>query len=186
MLTALECDVIQAGITYGPIENAGIVSISIGTDPWVAVVPASARIPDAKATKLEELRKFPVISNGAERTHPALFRYLQNHCAARSFRLRPIAEVSSPHEAFDLVQMNAGMVFLPESVCDDLPTGIRAIRITDLPNLESVLIHRIGHEDFIPVLAERLRRFLHKGEACDCDRSNPRCNSAICIGKKKK
>jgi DNA-binding transcriptional LysR family regulator len=181
MLTALECGVIQAGITFGPIEDASVVSIPIGVDHWVAVIPASTRFAEMRTVSLEALREFPIISNGAERTHPALSRYLQKQCAARGFRFRPFAEVSSPHEAFDLVQTNHGMIFLPESVCDGLPAGIRAVRVTDLPDLETVLIHRSGHAEFIPALAERLRGFLHKGEA-----RLHGSKSASCIGKKKK
>jgi len=77
-------------------------------------------------------------------------------------RNRNIAEVSSPHEAFDLVRENAGMAFLPLGVCEELPAGIRAVTIDDLPSLQTVLVHRPNCPSFIPTLAERLRRYLRK------------------------
>jgi LysR family transcriptional regulator, cyn operon transcriptional activator len=183
MLTALECDVIQAGITFAPIELAGLVCVPLGTDSWMAVVPAADRFLHAKTANVAEFSGFPVISNGAERTHPTLFRRLQEQCAARDFRFRAIAEVSSPNEAFDLVRENAGMVFLPEGVCEDLPPGIRAIRVTDLPALETVFVHRPDCPGFIPVLAERIHLGLKQMEA---QAAGQRCKGASCIRLRKK
>jgi DNA-binding transcriptional LysR family regulator len=170
MLTALECNVVQAGITFAPIEGAGLVSIPIGTDHWAAVVPATNRLTQLRTIDIAQLFEFPVISNGAERTHPSLFRRMQEQYAARGLRVRTIAEVSSPTEAFDLVRDNVGMGLLPESVCKDLPPGLRAIRIKDLPVLEAVLIHRLHHAELIPALTEHLRKAI--GRPADAGRQS--------------
>jgi DNA-binding transcriptional LysR family regulator len=170
MLIALECDVIQAGITFAPIDSAGVASIPIGTDHWAAVVPATNKLAQLRTIDVAQLREFPVISNGAERTHPFLFRRIQEQYAARGIRLRAIAEVTSPTEAFDLVRDNVGICLLPESVCNDLPPGVRAIRIKDLPVLETVLIHRLHHAEYIPALTEHLRKAI--GRPADTRRSS--------------
>ena len=162
MLNALESDLIQAGITFAPIEAKGILSTPLGTDHWAAVVPAAGRFAHTRVASIAEFEGLRVISNGAERTHPMLFRQLQEQCAARGFQFRTIAEVSSPHEAFDLVRENAGMAFLPAGVCEELPAGVRAITLIDIPALETVLVYRPDAPSFISVLAERLRRCLRK------------------------
>jgi DNA-binding transcriptional LysR family regulator len=162
MLAALASDVIHAGVTFAPIEEPGVVTSPLGTDRWAAVVPATGKFAYSRSAPIVEFDGIPVISNGAERTHPFLSRQLQEQCAERGFRFRTIAEVSSPHEAFDLVRENAGMAFLPMGVCEELPAGIRAITIDDLPTLQTILIHRPNCPSFIPTLAERLRRCLRK------------------------
>lgn len=164
MLTALECDVIHAGITFSPIDDASVISLPIGSDHWDAVVPAVGQFAHAQSANIAEFNDFPLISGGAARTHPALFRQLQEQCAARGFRFKPIAEVSSPNEAFDLIRDHTGMAILPEGVCDDLPPGIRAIRLADMPALEIVLLHRPDCPAFIAALAEKMRRSLRHND----------------------
>jgi DNA-binding transcriptional LysR family regulator len=77
--------------------------------------------------------------------------------SAHGFPIRAIAEVTSPVEAFDLVAGNAGIVLLPAGVCDDLPPGVRAIRISDISPLETVLIHRSNGSGLTHEFAEHLR-----------------------------
>jgi DNA-binding transcriptional LysR family regulator len=164
MLTALECDVIHAGITFAPIDDPTVVSIPIGSDHWAAVVRSVGQFAHMQSANIAEFNGLPLISGGAGRTHPALFRQLQEQCAARGFRFKPIAEVSSPHEAFDLIRDHTGMAVLPEGVCDDLPPGIRAIRLADMPALEIVLLHRPDCPAFIAALAEKMRRSLRHSD----------------------
>ena len=157
LLNSIECEVVHAGITYAPVDHAGITSFPIGSDHWVAVVPARGRFSKDATAHIEDFSGEPVISNGADRTHPALFHQLEIECAARGFPLKAIAEVMSPHEAFDLVQGNAGIVLLPEGVCTALPLGVRAIRIEDFSPLQVVLIYRSDGPDFSRKFAERIR-----------------------------
>jgi DNA-binding transcriptional LysR family regulator len=164
MLTALECDVIHAGITFSPIDDASVISLPIGTDHWAAVVPAISEFTHAQSANIAEFSGLPLISGGAGRTHPALFRQLQEQCAAGGFRFKPIAEVSSPHEAFDLIRNHTGMAVLPEGVCEDLPSGIRAIRLADMPALEIVLLHRPDCPAFVAALAEKMRQSLRRSD----------------------
>lgn len=157
LLNAIECEVVHAGITYAPVDHAGITSIPIGSDHWVAVVPASSRFTKEATAHVEDFSGEPVISNGADRTHPALFRQLEMECAARGFPLKAIAEVTSPNEAFDLVQGNTGIVLLPAGVCTALPPGVRAIRIEDISPLQIVMLYRSDGPDFSRQFAARIR-----------------------------
>lgn len=156
LLNAIDGDVIQAGITYAPVDYSGITSIPIGSDHWVAVVPAG-KWSTKQTAQIREFSREMVISNGADRTHPALFRELELECAAKGFPLRTIAEVTSPNEAFDLVERYAGIVLLPAGVCSGLPPGVRAIRIEDLAPLQTVLVFRSSSSEFAHIFAEKIR-----------------------------
>lgn len=165
IIAALHHDVIQAGITFAPIEDEDLVCGEIGTDSWAAVVPAIGHFAHLHAAKIEEFNGLPVISNGAERTHPSLFHDLEEQCAAEGFLFRTIAEVSSPIEAFDLVRENVGMVLLPAGACEDPPPETRVICITNLAPLEMVAVYRHDCSEFIPLFAERLRLSLRHEKA---------------------
>ena len=157
LLNAIESDIVQAGITYAPVNHAGVSAIPIAKDHWVAIVSATGKFSDAAIIRIEELLGERVISNGADRTHPALYRQLEAECTEKGFPIRAIAEVSSPVEAFDLVAGNAGIVLLPAGVCEDLPPGVRSIRISDISPLETVLIHRLNSSGLTHKFAEHLR-----------------------------
>ncbi len=160
IIAAIHHDVIQAGITYAPIQNEDLVVSEIGTDSWAAVVPAIGRFAHLRTAKIEEFNGLPLISNGAERTHPTLFRSLEEQCATKGFPFQTIAEVSSPNEAFDLVRENVGVVLLPAGACENPPPGTRVVCITDLAPLEVVMAYRPDGSDFIPLFAERIRSSL--------------------------
>jgi LysR family cyn operon transcriptional activator len=157
LLTAIECDVVHAGITFAPVDHPGIAAIPIGGDHWVAVVPSNSRFANVRIARIGELRGLPVISNGSDRTHRALFRQFASECAAKGFPFKTIAEVTSPHEAFDLVKEDAGVVLLPAGLCEVLPRGVRAIRIADISPLETVLVHRADASEFTLQFAARIR-----------------------------
>lgn len=165
LITALHHDVIQAGITFAPIRDEDLLCSEIGTDLWAAVVPAIGQFAGSYTARIEEFNGLPIISNGAERTHPSLFRDLEEQCAAKGFLFRTIAEVSSPNEAFDLVRENVGMVLLPAGACEDPPPGTRVICITDLAPLEMIAVYRRDCSEFIPLFAERLRLSLRHERA---------------------
>lgn len=164
MVKAIECDVVHAGITYAPIDHARLSSIPIATDSWMAVVPANRPTAPRQAASIAEFDGLPIISNGADRTHPSLFRLLESECIAAGFQFRTIGEVTSPNEAFDLVRHGVGMVLLPKGVCDKLPPGVRAIRITDVSPLETVLIHGPHNSELPRHFAEKLRLAITKPE----------------------
>lgn len=165
IIAAIQHDVIQAGITFAPVEDEDLVCSEIGTDSWAAVVPAIGRFAHLRAATIEEFNGFPVISNGAERTHPLLFRDLEEQCATKGFLFRTIAEVSSPNEAFDLVQENVGMVLLPAGACENPPPGTRVICVSDLAPLEMIAVYRHDCSEFVPLFAERLRLSLRHERA---------------------
>lgn len=182
MMKAIECDVIHAGITYAPIDHASLLSISVGTDSWMAVVPANRSTALGQVASIAEFNGLPVISNGADRTHPSLFRLLDSECIAGGFQFRTIGEVTSPNEAFDLVRQGIGMVLLPEGVCDKLPPGVRAIRIADVSPLEIVLVHGPQNSELPRHIAERLRLAISKHEGSS---SAPRLKAGAPVAGRK-
>lgn len=171
LLKAIECNVVHAGITYAPIDHVGLSSISIGSDPWMAVVPANRSFAQTQVASIADFSGLPIISNGADRTHPSLFRLLEAQCIARGFQFKTIAEVTSPNEAFDLVRNGIGMVLVPEGVCDNLPPGVRAIRITDVSPLETVLVHGPHNSELPRQFAERIRLAIRKNDGTGTSQS---------------
>jgi DNA-binding transcriptional LysR family regulator len=170
LLNAIDSEVVQAGITYAPVDHAGVSVIPLAKDHWVAIVPAKGRFSGMAIARIQEFRGEPVISNGADRTHPALFRQLQTECIAKGFPFRAIAEVTSPLEAFDLVAGNAGIAFLPAGACEGLPSAVRAIRISDISPLEIVLIYGSDDSGFTQQFAERIRVKMSLGDRPSDDR----------------
>ena len=43
LLNAIDSEVVQAGITYAPVDHAGVSVIPLAKDHWVAIVPAKGR-----------------------------------------------------------------------------------------------------------------------------------------------
>lgn len=157
LISAIRHDVIQAGITFAPIPSEDLEVSDLGADSWAAVVPAAGRFAHLRTAKIEEFNGLPIISNGAERTHPTLFSILEEQCAAKGFLFHTIAEVSSPNEAFDLVRENVGVVLLPAGACENPPPGTRVICITNLAPLEIVMAYRPDGSEFLPLFVERIR-----------------------------
>ena len=170
LLNAIDNEIVQAGITYAPVDHAGISVIPIAKDHWVAIVPAKGRFSEMAIARIQEFRGEPVISNGADRTHPALFRQLQAECIVKGFPFRAIAEVTSPLEAFDLVAGNAGIAFLPAGVCEGLPAAVRAVRISDISLLEIVMIFGSDDSGFTHQFAERIRVKMSFGDRASDDK----------------
>ena len=157
LLKAIESEVVHAGITFAPVDHSGLGVIRIRSDRWFAVVPANSRFGKLKTVSLGELKGLRLISNGADRTHPAMFQQLAAECAANGFRFKFVAEVTSPAEAFDLVQSSVGYVLLPEGACEDIPRQVRAIHVIDITPLETVFVHRTNDTEFATSFVEGLR-----------------------------
>lgn len=162
LLKAIESEQVHAGITFAPIEHSRLAAIPIRSERWCAVVPAKGRFSNLQKMSIGELKGIPLISNGADRSHPGLFRQLVTQCASSGFRFKFVADVTSPSEAFDLVKNRAGLVLFPESACEDLPKDIRAVHITDIAPVEAVFVHRPSDVEFASAFAEGLRVGLSK------------------------
>lgn len=165
LLRAIESEMVHAGITFAPVDHAGLGVIPIRNDRWFAVVPANSRFGKLKTVSLGELKGLPLISNGADRTHPAMFRQLEAECQANGFHFKFVAEVTSPAEAFDLVQNSFGYVLLPEGACEDTPRKVRAIHVTDITPLQTVFVHRMNDIKFATSFVEGLRAGLNDSDA---------------------
>ena len=152
LLKAVEEGIIRAGITFAPIDHPGVLTIPIGTEQWIAVVPDRNRFSTVCEASINDLRGAMLISNGSNRTHPGLFQRLVAECGEFQF----VAEVTSPGEAFDLVRSNVGFALLPEGVCENLPAGVRALRMSDIAPLQRVLVHRPQDGEFATALAENI------------------------------
>jgi len=157
LLNAIDSDIVQVGITFAPVNHEGITSIPLGNDHWVAIVPAHSRFSEMAVARIRDFKGEPIISTGVDRTHPALFRKLEREWEAKGFLYRTIAEVASPHEAFDLVEGHVGIAILPAGVCEGLPHGVRAIRVSDVSPLETVLVCHPDNSAFTQQFAEKIR-----------------------------
>jgi hypothetical protein len=120
-------------------------------------VPAKGRFSNLQKMSISQLKGLPLISNGADRGHPSLFRQLVAQCTSNGFRFKFVADVTSPSEAFDLVKNRAGFVLFPEGACEDLPKDVRAVHITDIAPLEAIFVHRPPDAEFAAAFAEGLR-----------------------------
>jgi DNA-binding transcriptional LysR family regulator len=152
LLKAIEEGIIRAGITFAPIEHSGVMTIPIGTEQWIAVVPDDNRFSTVCETRINDLRGAMMISNGWDRTHPGLFERLVAECGEFQF----VAEVTSPNEAFDLVRSNVGLALLPDGVCENLPEGISARQMPDIAPLQRLLVHHPQDGEFAAALAENI------------------------------
>jgi DNA-binding transcriptional LysR family regulator len=161
LLNAVEEGIIRAGITFAPIEHSGVMTIPIGTEQWIAVVPDDNRFSTVSEMPISDLRGVMMVSNGWDRTHPRLFEQLLAECGAFQF----VAEVTSPGEAFDLVRSDVGLALLPEGVCENLPEGTSARRISGIAPLQRVLVHRPQDGEFAAALAENILLGLGSGNA---------------------
>lgn len=161
LLRAVEDEAVDAGITFAPIHSS-LSSISLGQDHWVAVVPKQGRYSNLKISCIGDLSSLPIISNGADLTHPALFASLNAEYEAKGLSYKSIAEVKSPQEAFDLVSSGEGVVIVPSGVCDVRQSDVRIASLRDLPPLEIVLVYRRDDHVFAEQIANRIREDLDR------------------------
>lgn len=157
LLTAVAQEDVNAGVTFAPLDAPNLTVVSIGHDHWKAIVPPSHKLFKARSAAIKDFRDLPVISNGADQTHPSLFRKLDEEFKAKGLPFAAISQISSPSEAIDLVRAGAGTVFVPSRACGTLPDGLRAIPIEDISPLELVIVHRKEQDRFIPQLVRSLR-----------------------------
>ena len=172
LLTAVEEGTARAGLTFAPIDHLGVSTLPIGTERWIAVVPSRSRWSTLREASINDLRKAMLISNGANRTHPALFQRLVAECGELQF----VADVTSPSEAFDLVRSDVGLALLPEGVCEELPEGVSGLRLSDITPLQRVLVYQPQDAAFATALAENI--LLELGRQDDvCGRKTPASTS---------
>ncbi len=98
------------------------------------------------------LSKRALVTDDFRRTHSALHQWLNEHCLATGFRPAFVEELTSTHEATDLLQEGVGIALLPERVCRNDTQDICVIPILDLKPLELVLVYR---SNFSPI-AEKI------------------------------
>jgi DNA-binding transcriptional LysR family regulator len=166
LLKAIEGGIIRAGITFAPIAHPLLSTVPLGMERWVAVVPSRSRLATLREVSVNQLRGATLISNGANRSHPALFQRLVAEWGGTEFQF--VAEVTSPSEACDLVRNEVGIALLPEGVCEELPEGVVALGIYDIAPLQRILVHRREDGEFATALVENILRELeHRNRVVD-------------------
>lgn len=92
--------------------------------------------------ELADLRLHPLIVACSERIHPILYHQLLAECATAGFKPTIAEEVTSPQQAFDLVQDGVGLAILPFGVCSEAPTEIKYFPISGLEPLPVIFMYR--------------------------------------------
>lgn len=137
---------VQMGLTFMPLETGGLEQTPIRSEPLCAVVSQHSSLVGRPAVTLVDLKCHALIVACSERTHPILYQRLVEECRAAGFRPKIAEEVTSPQEAFDLVEGNVGVAILPHGVCVEAPASIQYYPIAGMEPLLLAFLYR--REDF--------------------------------------
>jgi DNA-binding transcriptional LysR family regulator len=146
LVDSISTGTFQAGVTFAPLEIKGLEQIPIGSDRLCAVTPQNSLLTGNPAGAVTDLRLHPLIIACSERTHPMLYQQLLGECTTAGFRPTIAEEVSSPHQAFDLVRDGVGVAILPFGVCAEAPPELQYFPISGLEPLPLFFLYR--REDF--------------------------------------
>ena len=97
----------------------------------------------------------------SDRIHPALYQQLVAACASAGFKPTIAEEVTSPQQAFELVQDGVGLAILPFGVCAEFPPEVKYFPISGLDPLPLIFMYRredSHHAEILGDLAERLQK----------------------------
>jgi DNA-binding transcriptional LysR family regulator len=146
LLESVGSGAFQAGVTFAPIEGGGLEQISIGFERLCVVTVQNSSLAGSPAVELADLRSHPLIVACSDRIHPILYHQFLAECATTGFKPTIAEEVTSPQQAFDLVQDGVGLAILPFGVCSEAPTEIEYFPINGLDPLPLIFMYR--PEDF--------------------------------------
>ena len=150
----------QAGITFAPLEGTGLEQIPIGSDRLCVVTAQKSSLAGNPVVDLASLRFHPLIVACSERIHPILYHQLLAECETAGFKPTIAEEVTSPQQAFDLVQDGVGLSILPFGVCAEAPTEIKYFPISGLDPLPLIFLYRsedLHRAEILGELADLLR-----------------------------
>ena len=151
----------HAGVTFAPLEGYGIQQIPIGSDRLCVVANQNSSLTGSPAVALPGLRLHPLIVACSDRIHPALYQQLVAACASAGFKPTIAEEVTSPQQAFELVQDGVGLAILPFGVCAELPPEVKYFPISGLDPLPLIFMYRredSHHAEILGDLAKRLQK----------------------------
>jgi DNA-binding transcriptional LysR family regulator len=146
---------VQIGLTFTPLESAGLEQIAIRSEPLCAVVSQHSSVIGKPAVSIADLKSHPLIVACSERTHPILYEELIERCRAAGFRPKIADEVTSTQEAFDLVEGNVGVAILPYGVCEEAPSTIQYYPISEMEPLKLSFLYR-REDSFASSILEEL------------------------------
>jgi DNA-binding transcriptional LysR family regulator len=151
----------QAGVTFAPLEGYGLQQIPIGCDRLCIVTNRNSSLTGNPAVTLPELRCHPLIVACSDRIHPALHQQLVAACVSTGFKPTIAEEVTSPQQAFELVEDGVGLAVLPFGVCAESPPGVNCFPISELDPLPLVFMYRrenSHHAEILGDLADLLQK----------------------------
>ena len=162
LVDSVSSGVFQAGVTFAPVERNDLQPISLRSVPLHAVLLGGPSMNESHVIRLTDLRSRPLIVTSSDRTHPALYQWLLEHCATAGFKPNIVEEATSLQEAFDLVQDGVGIAIVPGGICDGTPPALRCSPILGIEPLQLVFIHRCAGSQtahrIVGEIADSLRR----------------------------
>lgn len=142
LVDSIESGAFQAGITFAPLEGCGLKQMPIGSDRLCVVTAQDSSFAGNPAVDLASLRSHPLIVACSDRIHPILYHQLLAECETAGFEPTIAEEVTSPQQAFDLVQDGVGLAVLPFGVCAEALTEGKYFPISGLDPLVLVFLYR--------------------------------------------
>src|ERR1700757_912293 len=160
LVDSVESGAFQAGITFAPLDGCGLEQIPIGSDRLCVVTAQKSSLAGNPAVELASLKFHPWIVACSDRIHPILYHQLLAECETAGFKPTIAEEVTSPQQAFDLVQDGVGLAILPFGVCAEAPTEIKYFPISGLDPLPLIFLYRsedLHRAEILGELADLLR-----------------------------
>ena len=140
-MSALGKGRIDVGIVRSLLEDPGLVSFDVVSEPFCAVVPAGHWAAEQSSVELSGLAEEEFVFYPKHRS-PAFYQQLMTMCSSQGFLPKTVVEANTMYTAIGLAGTGAGVAIVPQSVsCIAIPS-VRYIPLTGVAEKATLtLVH---------------------------------------------
>ncbi|MEU4412224.1 LysR family transcriptional regulator [Nocardia salmonicida] len=133
-----------------PTQVSGYTHRDLITEPYVVVVPADHELAARTTVDVAELEQYRWIDN--DTSHGPCRQAMLNACAAAGFTPRFVVETTDYPSALRFVARGVGITVVPRLGATDLPSGARALELTNPTPRRTICAHIKDSESYNPVV----------------------------------
>lgn len=127
----LEDRKIDVGFVLGPVDRAGLATIAVQNDRFVAVLPETHPLASKTSLRLRDLADEPLVLGRRESWLPYLKR-VEALCQQAGFTPRVVQEADTTESIFAFVASGIGSTLYVERAFNYRPPGVRILALEDV------------------------------------------------------
>ena len=144
IIADLEDRKIDVGFVLGPVDQAGLATLAVQNDRFVAVLPEAHPLASRSSLHLRDLADEPLVLGRRESWLPYLKR-IETLCRQAGFAPRVVQEADTTESIFAFVASGIGSTLYVERAFNYRPPGVRILSIEDVrTTIRTELAWRVG------------------------------------------